>query len=980
MKIYLQSSGLVSESVKYLQRTITEVSGKKFPHAQAKELLAKVLGFKNFHELKHSPVDAPPSLLDYQLTTEELTARRRRQAQLLSASQGYDFDLALSIINKARPSDTRRALHSTISEELFLDLCKALMPIKWHRGREPGLDALVNAHVVKTLSKPIPKRYNVGPETTLDRFMSVRLPHYVEELRLVDLDNPFGGEVVETERRAADATGWATLTRDLIHPLKATLADMEPTPWRPAATDSAKLWQRLKDHLNANDDNVCDILEKNGTLASVADFYVTEYRKTASPKTVTDAVIRVRNAHGFYEWYPLIENDETFVAEMWRPLRHHPRDHKEADLTSGSMKIKLKMTRERQGDERGDRVAFHFVTATASINDRPIAVLKGELITCKSDPHISDRDLYFQAESKGGDITHLIHIILTEHMSADELLYESDLFYLSHWEKAADADGHLAADFLRTVVTDLKRRHKRLRSLAFEAHPLQFPHPFANAFPEVLHQHFQSARSKLQHRLYDVLGPLFETIIEIDITEEHENLSDNLRARYLTAREMGKGTPSNPAIKIPFRRFEFPDGWSGFIWQTTKYWEPHPRFWDRMPADLISLDVDFQNNEAPGCIVQQIRFTFDNGTSFSMDVESFLNPDGVPPELARSKINPFTDSVAPTDLLWILRLNSSLLFTQTPNDLRLGGTSLKFTRYPSPKWTTTEEKPSQPQSHIPRQPAIKRQYVGPIVETPFPEEPMNLAPYRFNQAYTTHSLKQLLIEIAEKNLPDRVVELALKRLPWSQMTNSLVETSLKLEESATAFQENGCITVNVHDVISDAIKVGSLKDVGAAWPRFLKNRDAFYLSFGEHKYPSPHEDSFVDGCYLIRTTAGGFHLFFTCTMDVDLLDDNAPLDALCEQHSRGFHFMILTSQAVSAHEMMAPLYLPSEWLPYYKEPFRVVAHTLATLDSDTDVSLTENSGIVECPMLFIERDRVPARTVMNFDAPIIFARPIRTRG
>jgi hypothetical protein len=83
------------------------------------------------------------------------------------------------------------------------------------------------------------------------------------------------------------------------------------------------------------------------------------------------------------------------------------------------------------------------------------------------------------------------------------------------------------------VLKELKRRHKRLASIAYELHPAQFPHPFDRSLPIPVVQAYDAARGHLARHLNELQvnhqAGYDGEMIAFDVTSEQEALTDNQR-------------------------------------------------------------------------------------------------------------------------------------------------------------------------------------------------------------------------------------------------------------------------------------------------------------------------------------------------------------------------------------------------------------------------------------------------------------------
>ena len=410
--------------------------------------------------------------------------------------------------------------------------------------------------------------FTVGdlPKQTLDQFMSRPSPPVYETIRELNpemLAVGLGSDAVrEWNQRDHLQPGWETLREELRGACRRIALSFLPEvrSWEFDGPD-----KKLRDRLTLAAG--CDVGELDVALAAcgfydqVADAIVEDARSGVGRRPVAEAVVVQPNEHGFYEWRPGIEWENSSRSEWWRPRPLLPDGHKDRrrfSLQVSGAEVEVEVTRERSHEdyeEGGAPVAFHFFLAKASMDGRVVGLVRGELLLDRTlGAGMHDERFYSAAESQTGDLTHLAHIVLTQHMDAVEFFDPGDALYLSHWEVVPEHRGRgLAVPLLKAVLSELRRRHRRLASLVYELHPAQFHHPFDRAWPPSFQHRYDDAcrglAAYLRHIGFATMLSTHGHAVRIDVTPEQEALTDN--QRY--AVHMGISETSGPSDRAGHR-------------------------------------------------------------------------------------------------------------------------------------------------------------------------------------------------------------------------------------------------------------------------------------------------------------------------------------------------------------------------------------------------------------------------------------------
>lgn len=973
MKVPMISAAKVNEAVKALKRVFEAHTGQTMSLSRAQETLARMLGFTSFHELRKIKEGQEHVPLDDDLDKLEVAARRRYQSETLSSITGISVEKAIEIVVDAEPSGGRRDRRKfTLSPDLREDVLAALRDTLQNRRRGKTARETVISRVATILSKPTNRPVDI--EESISSFAVRPMPRY--STRLVPLGG-FGMYKEETYRNG-EAKVWNAAKEEIAHILLDSMSGDVSNPYR--ETPLKLLGARIAQELACEVTDVSNAFHEAGGFHDIAEELLKAEREHFDALRVVDTIVKRRNEHGFFAWTPTLSTEDTVEAEYWRPLEFDT-GKKKASFPCGAATVHIEITREREGDEPGEPLAFYYVLAKAEIDQKVVGLLRGEVITNRKYAQgIADLVFYMAAENKGGDITHLAHILTMEHTDAYDLFREGDLLYLAHWEVTPELAGTgFAKDFLEAVVGDLKKRHKRLRNVAYEARPLQYEHPFPDASPPAVQRSYYRDRMKLSGHLDRTLRSILPgRRYQFDVTEKHDALTDEERvmAQYAIDRHPDH---SLSTIRRPFRRFAYPDGRSGLIWQTTKYWNPHPAIWSRMPPTLQRITILTADSDAPGCTVDRIRFTFDNGEHLEGDPEWYLDPgynfeDEFDFEGER---NVFAPGYSQRDFAYCLRANLGLLFSEEAVEGDFRNRALSYDRYgrirSDERMRDAHLRTEVERGHIPRQ------YSGQRPTGKLLSDPMQLAPYRFNYAFKTGHFGRLFLELNKPGNSRRVFDAACSEL-GSRVRNlppEARELAQKIEMHSLLFQEARCLTVDVSAMIApDVMTDAKLAErVISELPEWLDEREAFFLAFVSQSFPSPHEDARVDGCYVSHNSQG-ILLFFTCSMDSELFEDGASMLDLCTQWARGVQFFISPGVRFEHHLELMEKTVRGEWIPFLTAPLRAVFNALSMLEQG-NASLARSSFAEDCEYPMLIADRLHSIGRISDEAPIIIARPDR---
>lgn len=546
MKPLYISASLRSEAAKALRRSLSS-HGTTISLGKAQEALARVLGFESAYALQHAPPAHPRDPLDHELPPALLKERQAVQASRLGDFLNISQSDALAVVQEASPSGYRRKSGSLanspkLPEELVASLSGSLKNAVFARMKFP-LEILVERQLLRLLASREGRKIEKGRSLTVDAYLSNELPQIVETRRILDpkaLDLGFGSDVVqEWKRRGPDISGWEAIRNQVRGAYEHALSVLDPKHW---SRENAAIREQIATCWNCTEDEVPVRLKSSGTIHAIADEAWKELRAKFGPRLLMDVVIKRRNQHGFYAWRPGIENENTVEAEYWRPLSRASwpseikKDFRKIEFVIAEAQVTIEITRERSHfDYEGSPLAFYFFVAKAHVRDRVVGLVRGELILqTNRNEFVANETFYYACESLSGDLTHLAHIITTQHIEAWLLFEAGDLLYLTHWEVVPEFAGTgFAGSFLVGVLKELKRRHKRLASIAYELHPAQFPHPFDRSLPIPVVQAYDNSRGRLARHLDELQinhqAGFHGHMIAFDVTPEQEALTDNQR-------------------------------------------------------------------------------------------------------------------------------------------------------------------------------------------------------------------------------------------------------------------------------------------------------------------------------------------------------------------------------------------------------------------------------------------------------------------
>jgi len=543
MRIHIDSASLLSEAAKALRKSLAS-RGVRVPLSRAYEALAFALGHDSLYAMKHAKHGGAPDPLDHEAPAETVRERRRHQAARLKGFLGLGDEDAIAVVEEAQPSGNRRAPPSAkpgLPPELLNDLKSFLRDPVVYGRREAPHEPVVRQHVIRLLSASRSTPAANDPTMTVDGFLSLDLPCMRKVDRILHPERLAKGlptdVIYEWKRRGADRPGWDFVREQLRQSFDAH-AHHFGSYWDPVVRD---LGTRVEAATGCPREEVENRVLGAGLGRQMADEVLEELRVGIGSRTLREMVALPRNQHGFHVWHPDIENENTFEAEFWQPARAHeakPRDIRRFEMGIRDAKVTIEVTRERSHcdyEEGGAFVAFYFFLAKAVTDGRVVGLVRGELLIDRTRGEgMSNHEFYYDAESQPADLTHLAHIILTQHMSAEELFYPGDLLYLAHWEVVPELCGTgFAPALLRGVIDELRRRHKRLASIAYELRPAQFPHPFDRNLPIWAVRDYDRARERLG-RYLDRLG-VHDMVschghsIAFDVTPDQQKLTDNER-------------------------------------------------------------------------------------------------------------------------------------------------------------------------------------------------------------------------------------------------------------------------------------------------------------------------------------------------------------------------------------------------------------------------------------------------------------------
>ena len=285
-------------------------------------------------------------------------------------------------------------------------------------------------------------------------------------------------------------------------------------------------------------------------------------------------------------------------------------------------------------------------------------------------------------------------------------VFRSGVAMLWWWEMAPSHRGRGAGTaFLRTVMADLKRRHRGLGILALDPDSPNGKPDFASleggaALLPVARRRFRSHVASLD--LAGCLGPrgclvLFdnarrggpmETMMAVGAVASGGRAAEGLRgeveAMASHARNMGSyaaqfrpGPMPQPASRPkPLQAGEFPAGWSPFSVAMGGQVDPYPRIAAYLPRDVREIVLVMESPDlafrglAGGPVVRSMHLTFENGATLGMGRDWF-DPMGVPASTIQAMNQecpsaPEAPAWAKGDLMAVLSANLRLMVSNRP--------------------------------------------------------------------------------------------------------------------------------------------------------------------------------------------------------------------------------------------------------------------------------------------------------------------------
>lgn len=539
MKTYLPSRLLYEDGARALTTALSK-RGVQINSYRAETAFAAILGFSSFWSATSEAKYQKRSPYDSEMEPRAFERRRLSQIKSLSDNLSLDDSVSAQIIDEIRPTAERVISPPTI--DIADDLrTRVIEIIKSSTSKHRSHRQILIDHITRTFTV---SGFREGLDLTVDQFLSERVPKIARDFRAVYPGNPTGTPITEIWLRSSQfSTGWEMLAELIGKTFR--IPEFREHDFEP--TEGGYRWTDFAKEIGVDESTLLYSVARLPLRPELANEAIQKLRLEMGSVPVKNLIVRSRNKWGFHEWFPGIENSDLPEAEYWRPIKGEPKpaDVRKCECTFQGTRIEINLTRERchyDYEEGPKPLAFYFVTVTASMKDEVVGVIRGELISNRMPSYgIANSWFYEHAESISGDLTHLAHIILNKHMSADDLFDAGDLFYLSYWEVIPSyRKTGFAAGFLSTVIKEMKRRHKRLESIAFENRPVQFPHPFDRRLPKAIVESYDRSRQKLGNRIRHLASDcgLIGYSIEFEVTPEQEGLTDMERFTQHVVREM----------------------------------------------------------------------------------------------------------------------------------------------------------------------------------------------------------------------------------------------------------------------------------------------------------------------------------------------------------------------------------------------------------------------------------------------------------
>lgn len=492
MRIFLGSPILFDEAPKALQIGLLS-EGITVTIEDAIETTARMLGFDHAADWAMMSSTGQASPLDHEVSQSEQDKRRVFQARHLAGYLDVSPDIARSIIDIVEPSGSRRGekrsppaeLPPAIVEAMKLHADKVMVARMAELTVDFALDALVKL------------RPRVTSRLTVDACMSK--------------DDPRISSVVAAVRQKAPdmdvfgPSGWGMLAH-LVEKMIGDLLASPIDPYQPGVEREVRMISSLARLAKLPEKQLARAITLHRIPKKLAEIFIAEAKERYGASKIQDVMYQPRNDLGFYGWFPGIHLTHHPQAEFWRPrLSDDMRasDVKAYEVDSKGFKFTVEVMRERVWTEE-DVFRSYFVAASVEQNGRPLAVLRGQLLTCSTPDFITDEDLLEFAEEHSDQMLATAEE-LTNEIDADEIFEDGDIFILSHLERAYGQQQSGFGDaFLKEVVKILKKKHKRLGNIAYVVKPLQFRYPFDDRLPVRVRKEFEEASSALRFRYSDV--------------------------------------------------------------------------------------------------------------------------------------------------------------------------------------------------------------------------------------------------------------------------------------------------------------------------------------------------------------------------------------------------------------------------------------------------------------------------------------------
>jgi hypothetical protein len=781
-------------------------------------------------------------------------------------------------------------------------------------------------------------------------------------------------------------------------------------------------WRELLTHCGANErsksDSDCDAttqadrrkqqiaafgeLVSNVVAAAIVDKIkptgVRDVNPEALRSTVEDwraRLVSQRNVHGFFGTYG--EHGRRLVKS----------DEAERHAIEGG--LELVYARGNNRSEDGPIRIYDIEAILEDADGKEVAGVYGVLLNPSRKYSYSDANLFealdsYDEASKGN--------ALIEQTSID--LNDGPIFVLLDWITRSGTTSGLGMKLLDSLLQRIRKSFRGTHQIAFDLTPSQFGD--ITERKRLVNRSYRSARTNLrrywwnvvrpsvasdwdhfeyEEKPYDGQGEFLEdwgrrlgtprTLPEGMIaTNEFNDVRNFLgkegvyddgdrifvqRGGIAGLTERFKHTLTLPGEAKPLGRFDYPKGWSGMIWQVAYFFDPHPDFWRFLPSELDEVSIAM-GRATIGCNALALAFRFSNGSELKISLSDLMRPETFPLMLRNALggsaiINPYTDRLSSFDLTAVLRNNVGLLFSTRPNTQTFDGTTITLKREGSTSFSQTDREEWPEINDYQFEQSLERSLITP------PSDFLSYAPNRFHIWYIgpTLGVAQMPPDTDHfRYIPQRFNAVQLAGLDRDHRSNMVA-----VEVMSKSFGLGGWKLIDAQAIVANPY-------IDQKSPQPHKRSRAvdgmLYISFGEHKFPTPHEDTWIDGFYVEGATnvpRPGSSLYFTSTSNPQLFAaggrDNY---TLYQDITKGFCYILIDGFTVESVLPVAKMTLPPNWWPFIEAPLRaanlclnaISAHQTTSVRSSgkrrliTDVGLDDYEAVLhwmknEAPIDFI---------------------------